>query len=51
MVTTPHERPALRAMCAEVGLAVVALAVTYADHATGNVLAGLLAVALLGRRP
>jgi hypothetical protein len=39
-MTTPHQqRPALRAMYAGLALAVAALAVPYADHATANVLA------------
>jgi hypothetical protein len=37
--TTYHERPAIGAMYAGLGLTVVALIVLYVDHATANVLA------------
>ncbi|HEY6498562.1 MAG TPA: hypothetical protein VIZ20_04000 [Streptosporangiaceae bacterium] len=40
MITTHQERPALRVMYAGLVLALAALAVPYADHATANVLAG-----------
>lgn len=39
MTTTRHERSALRAMYAGLGLTVVAMIVPYVDHATTNVLA------------
>ena len=39
MTTTYHERPAIGAMYAGLGLTVVALIVLYVDHATANVLA------------
>ena len=40
MTTAHHDRSVLGAMYAGLGLAVVALIVPYADHATANVLAG-----------
>jgi hypothetical protein len=40
MTTTHHERSAIGAMYAGLGLTVVALIVPYVDHATANVLAG-----------
>jgi hypothetical protein len=40
MTTAQHERPAVGAMYAGLGLTVVALIVLYVDHATANVLAG-----------
>ena len=39
MTTTYHERPAIGAMYAGLGLTVVALIVLYVDHVTANVLA------------
>jgi len=39
MTTTYHERPAIGAMYAGLGLTVVALIVLYVDHGTANVLA------------
>jgi predicted MFS family arabinose efflux permease len=43
LMTTPHlERPALGALYAGLGLAVLALIVPYADHATANLLAAHL---------
>lgn len=39
MTTAPHERPAIGAMYAGLGLTVVAMIVPYVDHATANVLA------------
>ena len=40
MTTAHHERSAIGVMYAGLGLTVAALIVLYADHATGNVLAG-----------
>lgn len=40
MTTAHHQRPAIRAMYAGLGLTVAAMIVAYVDHATGNVLAG-----------
>ena len=40
MTTTHHDRSAIGAMYAGLGLTVAALIVAYVDHATGNVLAG-----------
>ena len=40
MTTAYHERPAIGAMYAGLGLTVVALIVLYVNHATANVLAG-----------
>ena len=40
MTTAYHERPAIGALYAGLGLTVVALIVLYVDHATANVLAG-----------
>lgn len=40
MTTTHHERSAIGAMYAGLGLTVVALITPYVDHATANVLAG-----------
>jgi hypothetical protein len=39
MTIADHERPAIMAMYAGLVLTVAAIAVTYVDHATGNVLA------------
>lgn len=39
MTTAHHERPAIGAMYAGLGLTVVAMIVPYVDHATANVLA------------
>jgi len=40
MTTAHHERSAIGAMYAGLGLTVAAVIVLYVDHATGNVLAG-----------
>jgi len=40
MTTAQHDRSAVRAMYAGLGLTVAAVIVAYVDHATGNVLAG-----------
>lgn len=40
MIRTHHDRPAIGAMYAGLGLTVVALMVAYVDHVTANVLAG-----------
>ena len=40
MTTAHHERPAIGAMYAGLGLTVVAMIVPYVDHATANMLAG-----------
>ena len=44
MTTARHERSAIGAMYAGLGLAVVALIVPYVDHATANTLAGHIRV-------
>ena len=44
MTTAHHERPAIGAMYAGLGLTVVAMIVPYVDHATGNVLASHIRV-------
>ena len=40
MATAHHERSAIGAMCAGLGLTVAAMIVPYVDHATANMLAG-----------
>ena len=40
MTTTDHDRSAIGAMYAGLGLTVVAMLIAYVDHATANVLAG-----------
>jgi hypothetical protein len=40
MTTTPHDRLAIKAMYAGLGLTVTAVIATYVDHVTANMLAG-----------